>query len=116
MSDRHVLLRLVTTICLVLTLGVSMNAYGFGGDSWKEEVLLHDGSTLIVNRSQSYGGRHEIGQPPPIKEHTITFTLPGSNNRITWTSEYGEVLGAPTLIYLRCMFSMAHLTSSLNRI
>jgi hypothetical protein len=27
---------------------------GFGGTSWKEEVLLHDGSTFIVKRSQSY--------------------------------------------------------------
>ena len=97
MNNRHWLLRLVKTICLVMTLGVSMNAdaglFGFGGDSWKEEVLLHDGSKIIVNRAQSYGGRHEIGQPPPIKEHTITFTLPGSHNIITWTSEYGEDIG-----------------------
>jgi hypothetical protein len=93
MSDRHRLLRLFSAICLVSTLGVSMNAYGFGGDSWKEEVLLHDGSTLTVKPSQSYGGRHEIGQPPPIKEHTITFTLPDSNKIITWTSEYAEDIG-----------------------
>jgi len=80
----------------ILIMGTSINAFGFlglGGDSWKEEVLLHDGSKLIVERSQSYGGRHEIGQSPPIKEHTITFTLPGSDKTITWTSEYGEDLG-----------------------
>ena len=94
---REGLLRKLKTIGLVLTLGVSMNAYagflGLGGDSWKEEVLLHDGSKIIVKRSQSYGGRHEIGQPSPIKEHTISFTLPNSNKTITWTSEYGEDLG-----------------------
>jgi hypothetical protein len=66
---------------------------GFGGDSWKEEVLLHDGSKMVVERSQSYGGQHEIGQPPPIKEHTISFMLPNTNTTITWTSEYGEDLG-----------------------
>ena len=97
MNNRHWLLRLFKTICLVLTLGVSMNAdaglFGFGGDSWKEEVLLHDGSKIIVNRSQSYGGQHEIGQPPPIKEHTISFTLPNTKETITWTSEYGEDIG-----------------------
>jgi hypothetical protein len=93
MSDRHVLLRLCKTICLVLTLGVSMNAYGFGGDSWKEEVLLHDGSKIVVTRSQSYGGRHEIGQPQPIKEHTISFMLSNTKETITWTSEYGEDIG-----------------------
>jgi hypothetical protein len=105
MSERHWLLQLFKAVCLVWTLGVSMSAYGFGGDSWKEEVLLHNGSTLIVNRSQSYGGQHEIGQPPPIKEHTITFTLPGSNNIITWTSEYGEDIGR-TNFYLLAVHAL----------
>ena len=105
MNDRYLLLRLCKAICLVLTLGVSMNAYGFGVDSWKEEVLLHDGSKIIVKRSQSYGGRHEIGQPPPIKEHTITFTLPGSHNIITWTSEYGEDIGR-TNFYLLAVHTL----------
>src|SRR4030067_931887 len=95
MSDG--LLRVFKTIGLVLILWVSMSAYagflGLGGDSWKEEVLLHDGSKIIVKRSQSYGGRHEIGQPSPIKEHTISFTLPNSHKAITWTSAYGEDLG-----------------------
>jgi len=61
--------------------------------SWKEEVLLHDGRTIVVNRWQSYGGRREIGQSPPIREHTVTFSLPGSRRNISWTSEYGEELG-----------------------
>jgi len=78
-------------------LGVSMSACaglsGLDGDSWKEEVLLHDGQKIIVTRSQSYGGRHEIGQSPPIKEHTITFTLPNTNKPIAWTSEYSEDVG-----------------------
>ena len=91
------LLKAFRTIGVALTLGVSMSAdaglFGFGGTSWKEEVLLHDGQKIIVERSQSYGGRHEIGQPSPIKEHTISFTLPNSNKKITWTSEYGEDLG-----------------------
>ena len=97
MNNRHRLLRLFKTISLVLTLGVSMNAdaglFGFGGDSWKEEVLLHDGSKIIVERSQSYGGRHEIGQTPPIKEQDITFTLPNTSTTIEFTSEYGEDIG-----------------------
>ena len=61
MSDG--LLRGFKTISLMLALGVSMSAgagfLGFGGDSWKEEVLLHDGSKIIVKRSQSYGGRRD---------------------------------------------------------
>jgi hypothetical protein len=80
-------------------MGVSMSACAglseLGGDTmnWKEEVLLHDGQKIIVARSQSYGGRHEIGQSPPIKEHTITFTLPNTNKPIAWTSEYSEDVG-----------------------
>ena len=71
----------------------STNVLGFGGTSWSEEVLLHDGSKIIVKRSQSYGGSHEIGQTPPIKEQDITFTVPGSSKSITWKSEYGEDIG-----------------------
>ena len=91
------LLRTFKTIGLILALGVSMSAnaglFGFGDTSWNEEVLLHDGQKIIVKRLQSYGGRHEIGQSAPVKEHTISFKLPGSNKAITWTSEYGEDLG-----------------------
>ena len=99
MSDRHSLLRLCMIICLVSLLGVSMSGsaeaglFGFGGDSWQEEVLLHDGNKIVITRSQTYGGRHEIGQPLPIKEHTIIFMLPNTNKTITWTSEYDESLG-----------------------
>lgn len=69
--------------------------FGFGGTSWKEEVLLHDGSKLIVERTIDRGGRHEIGQQPPAKEIKINFTLPKSNEQITWKSEFSaDVNGA----------------------
>jgi hypothetical protein len=93
-----------------------MNVYGFDGASWKEEVLLHDGNTLVVNRSQSYGGRHEIGQPPPIKEHTITFTLPGSNQIITWASKYDEDIGRTNffLLAVHVLNGMPYVVTSPN--
>lgn len=91
-------------ICLIVSVGSSVNAVagllGVGGDTWKEEVLLHDGRKIVITRSQTYGGRHEIGQRPPIKEHTISFTLPGSDQRITWTSEYGEDIGRTNFFLL----------------
>jgi len=70
-----------------------VGALPFGGDSWKEEVLLHDGSKVVVERKVERGGRHEVGQPSPIKEHTVTFTLSHTGQTITWTSEYDESLG-----------------------
>jgi hypothetical protein len=89
------LLIVLTHVAVLLGVGLQAEAgvFGFGGDTWKEEVLLHDGSKLVITRAQSYGGQHEIGQPPPIKEHTVTFTLPQTTKTITWTSKYGEDLG-----------------------
>lgn len=85
----------VSTLIAVVEMSACamVGALPFVEDSWKEEVLLHDGSKLVIMRSQTYGGSHEIGQPPPIKEHTVTFTLPHANKPITWTSEYGKELG-----------------------
>jgi hypothetical protein len=63
------------------------------GTSWAEEALLHDGQTMIVHRSQSYGGRAEPGQSGPIHEHTLRFRIPGSDRELEWTSEYSEDIG-----------------------
>ncbi len=97
MSGPHGLLKQIARLGLLLIAVVSMNSeagfLGFGGDSWKEEVLLHDGQKIIVKRSQSNGGRHEVGQPSPIKEHTITFELPGTDKTITFKSEFSEDVG-----------------------
>ena len=86
-----------TLAFFVLIATFSLNAcaglFGFGGDSWKEEVLLHDGQKIVVKRSLSYGGRHELGKEEPIKEQTISFLLPGSSKEVTWTSEYGDDIG-----------------------
>lgn len=88
-----VLHRTLRVALLILTLGVSMAAnagiFGFGGTSWKEEVLLHDGRKLIVERSQARDGRHEIGQEVPVARHIISFSLPGKDKPIRWETEFG---------------------------
>lgn len=91
----HLWLKRIMKLGFLLMMGVSMNADAglFGGTNWKEEVLLHDGGKIIAKRSQSRGGRHEIGQSSPVKEHDITFTLSGSNQSITWKDEYSEDVG-----------------------
>jgi len=97
-SNNRWLFRAFKPIGPALALGLSMSAsasfLGFGGDSWKEEALLHDGSKILVTRTVEHGGRHEIGQKPPYKEQTLTFTLPSTNQRITWKDEYSEDLGS----------------------
>ena len=78
------------SVTSILILGISMNAFGLGRlASWNEEVLLHDGTKVIVERSQTRGGRHEIGQEEPLAEHTVSFQLPGIEKPVTWKSEYG---------------------------
>lgn len=91
-------------IVWIVILGAGIKVFGLlgFGDSvhWQEEVLLHDGSKIIVDRSQSYGGRHEIGQSSPIKEQNITFTVPETKKAITWTSEYSKDVGRANFILL----------------
>ena len=89
MRDRHPLLWRVKAICLVATLGVSMNACAASSFTWKEEVLLHNGKKIIVERSDTYDSsmNHEIGQGPPLAEHKTTFKIPDTNQEVIWKSE-----------------------------
>ena len=97
MKANYPWLKQIAKLGFLLTMGISMNAEAglFGSDdfSWKEEVMLHDGRKLIVKRSQSYGGRREPGQDPPIKEHVLTFQLPGSAKLVKWVSEFSQDVG-----------------------
>ncbi len=97
MRTNQLWLKQIMKLGFLLMMGVSMSAdaglFGSDGISWKEEVLLHDGQKIIVKRSQTYGGRHEIGQTPPIKEQEITFTPLNTNKTVTFKSEYGEDIG-----------------------
>lgn len=98
MKTSHGILKQIMKLGLLLMMGVSMNAdaglFGFGGTSWKEEVLLQDGSKIIVERMVELGGRHELGQKPPIKEQSLTFTLPSTNQRVIWEDHYSEDVGS----------------------
>lgn len=86
----------VGLLLAIVILSASMNAFGFlgfGGDSWKEEVLLHDGSKIIVKRWVDRGGRHEIGQKSPYKEQSLVFAMPGTNQQVRWEDKFSEDLG-----------------------
>jgi len=90
--------RMIALFILILNLGVTtVTACGFMGFSdtakWKEEVLLHDGRKIVVERWQKHGGRHEPGQQPGIKDHSITFTIPATKQTITWKDEYSKEIG-----------------------
>lgn len=87
MKVTHLWLKQMMKLGLMLMVGVSMSACAA---TWKEEVLLHDGSKIIVERTANRHGRHEIGQRPPIGDQSVSFTMPGTNQRVVWKDEYSE--------------------------
>ncbi|MDP2804817.1 MAG: hypothetical protein Q8O24_02630 [Gallionellaceae bacterium] len=90
MNAPHTVMQRIVKLGLILMMGVSMSACS---KSWKEEVQLHDGSKIVVERMVDRGGRHEIGQESPIKEQSMVFDLPTTNERITWKTEFSKDIG-----------------------
>ena len=72
--------------------------FRLGGTSWKEEVRLHDGRTVIVERWVKRGGRHEIGQPGSYVAQTLKFALPGTSKTIEWEDPYSKELGSTSFL------------------
>ncbi|MDP1634176.1 MAG: hypothetical protein Q8L69_05795, partial [Gallionellaceae bacterium] len=118
MSKQNGMMKRIAKLGMILMLGASMSAcagfLGLGGDSWKEEVLLHDGSKIIVERTADRHGRHEIGQRPPIGDQSISFTMPGSNQHIVWKDEFSEDVGGANfnLMMLEVVQNTAYLLAT----
>jgi len=74
--------------------------------TWKEEVLLHDGKAIIVERSNTYDPtmNHEIGQGAPLAEHKTTFMIPGINQTVIWKSNNHPSPGPDSFILLALDF------------
>jgi len=87
---------------------------GFGGTSWKEEVLLHDGQKIIVKRSLNRGGRHEIGQRSGATNETLIFTMPGTDQTFAWNDKLSEDIGSSNfnLLMLEIANGSAYLVTS----
>ncbi len=81
-----------------LILGAGVGACAAAGSSWKEEVLLHDGQRLIVERTVERGGRREVGQHPPIRQQSLTFTIPGSQKKVAWTDPFAPDHGTASFL------------------
>jgi len=90
----HRLLAIALMMCLWAGFG---SAWAAGGNTWQEEVLLHDGQIMLVERSQTYGGQSEIGQSAPVADHTIQFMVPSGQQTIVWTSPFDREVGRSSL-------------------
>ena len=83
-------------VLLLIVASLSMSACS--DSRWDEEVLLHDGSKIIAERSVNRGGRHEIGQRSPINKQSLSFVLPSTNQRVSWEDNYSEDIRAASFL------------------
>ena len=69
--------------------------------SWKEEVLLHDGSKLVVKRIFHLGSKPTFDSTERrALDETVTFKIPGSNKKITWMTDFRYMLPEPNSLNL----------------
>jgi len=109
MKANHPWLKQITKLGFFLIMGVSMSAdaglFGLGGTSWEEEVLLHDGSKLIVERTQTYGGYAEpASRERSLAEEKWGFQVPGSAQRTVWKSDFRRPPEGDSLMLLQLNF------------
>lgn len=94
-------------LCIsLMILGGSMSACAMGDKtSWKEEVLLHDGTKIIVERSQTYGGYAEPASTDrSVAKEEWVFRIPGSDREVTWKSDFSRPPEGDSLMLLQLNF------------
>jgi hypothetical protein len=82
--------------------GCAAGFLGFGNSmEWKEEVLLHDGSKIIVERFFHLGSKPTLESTErQALDETISFTLPGANKNITWKTDFRNSNPEPNCLNL----------------
>lgn len=92
---------LMIMFVFILTAVASVNACGFfgimGQASWKEEVLLHDGSKIIVKRWQQLMTLYSLEPTSLIKEQSLSFKHPKTKKNILWRNGPTEDVQTATL-------------------
>lgn len=88
---------------LILTMGAGMNAFGFLGFgnsvNWQEEVLLHDGNKIIVDRSQVLGKHPTLdSRERRTLEEEWVFPVPGTERKISWKTGFKTPPEGPCLM------------------
>ena len=85
-------INIIIPLIFILTMVTSMTACGFfDTTSWKEEVLLHDGSKIIIKRVYHLGHPRTLDSTEKSNlDETVTFTLPGTNKEITWKTDFRD--------------------------
>ena len=99
MNINNAILKRIAKLGLLLMLGVSMSAGAalFGHTKgWKEEVQLHDGRVLLIERSFNLGGYPTLdARERRLLDETITFTLPESDQKVVWKTDFDNTVPEP---------------------
>jgi len=84
--------RLAASVISIITMGTHMSAMASAESvSWKEEVLLHDNSTTLVERSQTFvDHRMMVGTERTITEERWVFQAPGTTNKVSWATGFAR--------------------------
>ena len=84
--------QLALLLSMVVSLCACAGRPGIGHTMrWKEEVKLHNGQMIVVERFYNLGGYPAIESHnrSPLDE-TLTFKLPGSDKAIVWKTEFND--------------------------
>ena len=80
---------LLTALVAALLAGCATGVLGLGGSSWREEVLLNDGRTIIAERNQSYGGKPTLdSRERAVLDEEWTFPTPDGKGKVVWHNNF----------------------------
>ena len=82
-------------LCLLVGMSLLSSCLGQSTYRWKEEVQLHDGRAIVIERSVRTGEVPvELGQPPGESDYALTFKT-SDGKSVTW--EAGKLFSPMTL-------------------
>lgn len=84
----------------LLVAGLSMNVNS-ATMSWQEEVRLHDGSIVVVQRFYNLGGYPTLdSRERRALDETVTFNHPSSGKEIKWVTDFRDSVPEPNSLNL----------------
>ncbi len=93
-------------LILFLILGMSISACGSDNSaSWKEEVLLHDRSKIVVERTQTLGGYPTLSsRERKVLEEKWSFHVPGTKQEVVWSVDFRRPPAGSSLMLITLDF------------
>ncbi|MCK5920500.1 MAG: hypothetical protein KAG66_06135 [Methylococcales bacterium] len=90
-------------VALIALVGLNGCAAGIAAHTmdWQEEVLLHDGRIAIAQRHYKLGGYSTLASTErSAVTQTVTLTLPGSSQHLTWQTDFRDSVPEPNSLNL----------------